>query len=327
MASVLALVIIACVAAAVVGAVATLSFRRLSAVRDAMHAIGTGDGDLTQRLPADGSDEVAQIARAFNTFADKLCTTMRQIRDASESVRAASDEIAAGNVDLSRRTESAAASLQQTAASMEEITATVSQSASSAKHANESVGSASRVAANGGIVISEVITTMGQIEHASVKVSDIIGVIEGIAFQTNILALNAAVEAARAGDQGRGFAVVAGEVRGLAQRSAQAAKEIKALIESTVGSVTSGSDQVRRAGDTMNEIVSNVSKVTSIISEITHAAAEQTRGIQEVNKAVSQLDEMVQQNAALVEQSTAAAAALQTQAGSLAGAVGQFRLG
>ncbi|MBP0622012.1 methyl-accepting chemotaxis protein [Cupriavidus consociatus] len=326
-ASVIALVLIAAVAAIVVWGVATMSLRGLGTVRDAMDAIGSGDGDLTQRLPAHGNDEVAQIARAFNTFADKLCTTMRQIRDASESVRAASDEIAAGNIDLSRRTESAAASLEQTAASMEEITATVSQSASSAQHANESITTASRVAADGGVVIGEVIATMGQIENASVKVSDIIGVIEGIAFQTNILALNAAVEAARAGDQGRGFAVVAGEVRALAQRSAQAAKEIKTLIESTVGSVTSGSGQVRRAGETMDEIVSNVSKVTGIINEITHAAMEQTRDIQEVNKAVSQLDEMVQQNAALVEQSTAAASALQTQAGSLAGAVGQFRLG
>ncbi len=326
-AAVAALIIIACVAAVVAGAVTAVSFRRLSQIRDAMRAIGSGDGDLTQRLPADGRDEVAQIAVAFNTFADKLCTVMRDIRDTSESVRAASDEIAAGNIDLSRRTESAAASLEQTAASMEEITATVSQSANSAQQANESVGAASRVAENGGVVIGEVISTMGEIESASVRVADIINVIEGIAFQTNILALNAAVEAARAGDQGRGFAVVAGEVRALAQRSAQAAKEIKTLIESTVGSVTTGSGQVQRAGETMHEIVSNVSKVTGIIAEITHAAIEQTRGIQEVNKAVTQLDEMVQQNAALVEQSTAAASALQTQAASLAGAVGQFRLG
>ncbi|CAE6709706.1 methyl-accepting chemotaxis protein [Paraburkholderia haematera] len=325
-ASVIALIVIAVIAAAIVAAVTAVSFQRLSKVRDAMDAIGSGEGDLTQRLPAAGNDEVAQIARSFNTFIDKLSHVMRQIRDASESVRVAANEIAAGNVDLSGRTESAAASLQQTAASMEEITSTVTQSASAAKQADDTAVSASRVASRGGVVISDVITTMGEIEQASVKISDIIGVIDGIAFQTNILALNAAVEAARAGEQGRGFAVVAGEVRSLAQRSAQAAKEIKALIESTVASVTSGSGQVRQAGETMTEIVSNVANVTTIISEITQAANEQTRGIQEVNRAVSQLDEMVQQNAALVEESTAAAAALQSQAVSLASAVTQFKL-
>ena len=324
--SIIALIVIAGIAAAIVAAVTAVSFRRLSQVRDAMDAIGSGEGDLTQRLPAIGEDEVAQIARSFNSFIDKLSRVMRQIRDASESVRVAANEIAAGNVDLSGRTESAAASLQQTAASMEEITATVGQSASSAKQADDTAASASLVASRGGVVISEVITTMREIESASVKIADIIGVIDGIAFQTNILALNAAVEAARAGEQGRGFAVVAGEVRSLAQRSAQAAKEIKGLIESTVSSVASGSNQVRHAGETMTEIVSNVSNVTTIISEITQAATEQTRGIQEVNRAVSQLDEMVQQNAALVEQSTAAAAALQSQAVSLATAVTQFRL-
>ncbi|MDR3379530.1 methyl-accepting chemotaxis protein [Cupriavidus basilensis] len=327
MASVFVLIVIACVAAAIVAGVTAVSFRRLSVIRDAMRDIGSGDGDLTRRLPANGSDEVAQIAQAFNAFAEKLVSVMRQIRDASASVHAAADEIAAGNIDLSRRTESAAASLEETAASMEQITATVSQSAMSAKQADASAIAASQVAGNGGAAIGEAIQTMSEIEQASVKVSDIIGVIEGIAFQTNILALNAAVEAARAGEQGRGFAVVAGEVRGLAQRSSQAAKEIKTLIETTVDSVVSGSGQVRRAGDTMNAIVGNVDKVTSIISEITNAAQEQTRGIQEVNRAVTQLDQMVQQNAALVEESTAAAEALQGQAGALAGVVGQFRLG
>ncbi|MCG5075646.1 methyl-accepting chemotaxis protein [Paraburkholderia tagetis] len=321
-----ALVVIAVLAALVVGAVATVSFQRLSRVRDAMDAIGKGEGDLTQRLPATGNDEVAQIARSFNAFMDKLRDVMRHIRDASESVRTASDEIAAGNVDLSGRTESAAASLEETAASMEQITATVAQSANAAQQADVTASSASTVASRGGAVISDVVDTMGAIEHASVKIADIIGVIDGIAFQTNILALNAAVEAARAGEQGRGFAVVAGEVRSLAQRSAQAAREIKALIESTVASVSSGSQLVRRAGETMDEIVANVSNVTTIISEVTHAADEQTRGIQEVNRAVSQLDEMVQQNAALVEQSTAAAAALRGQAANLAQTVGQFKL-
>ena len=325
-ASVIALLVIACVAGGVVAAVTAVSFQRLSRVRDAMDAISAGEGDLTQRLPAEGSDEVAQIARSFNGFMDKLRDVMRQIREASESVRIASDEIAAGNVDLSSRTESAAASLEETAASMEEITATVDQSASAARQADDTANSASEVASRGGVAITDVVRTMAEIETASVKIADITGVIDGIAFQTNILALNAAVEAARAGEEGRGFAVVAGEVRSLAQRSAQAAREIKALIESTVASVKSGSDQVRQAGETMSEIVTNVSNVTTIISEVTHATDEQTRGIQEVNRAVSQLDEMVQQNAALVEQSTAAATALRAQANNLANSVGQFRL-
>ncbi|PXW23730.1 methyl-accepting chemotaxis protein [Paraburkholderia caballeronis] len=324
--SLIALVVIAAIAAALVAAATAVSFRRLSQVRDAMDAVGAGESDLTLRLPVAGNDEVAQIARSFNAFMDKLRNVMRHLRDTSHSVRTATDEIAAGNVDLSGRTEAAAASLQQTAASMEQITATVGQSANAARQADATAASASAVASRGGVVIADVVTTMGTIENASVKIADIIGVIDGIAFQTNILALNAAVEAARAGEQGRGFAVVASEVRSLAQRSAQAAKEIKELIESTVASVSSGSQQVRHAGDTMAEIVSNVSNVTTIISEVTQAADEQTRGIQEVNRAVSQLDEMVQQNAALVEESTAAATALRAQAADLAEVVGQFRL-
>ncbi|HEM7848752.1 TPA: methyl-accepting chemotaxis protein [Burkholderia multivorans] len=325
-ASLITMIVIVAVASLIVGAITTTAFRRLSQVRLAMAEIGSGGGDLTQRLPAEGRDEVADIARSFNRFVDKLSDVIRQIRDASESVRTAANEIAAGNQDLSSRTESAAASLEETAASMEQITATVGQSAAAAGQADERAAAASRIASHGGAVVSDVVATMAKIEEASGRIGDIIGVIDGIAFQTNILALNAAVEAARAGEQGRGFAVVAQEVRSLAQRSAQAAREVKVLVESTVDSVSAGSGQVRQAGETMREIVSNVANVTTIISEITHAANEQTRGIQEVNRAVTQLDEMVQQNAALVEQSTAAASALQTQANALASTVGQFRV-
>ena len=325
--AVVTLVVLIALASLIVGAVTATAFRRLSQVRDAMAAIGSGEGDLTQRLPDEGRDEVADIARSFNRFVDKLQQVMQQIRDASESVRTAANEIAAGNQDLSSRTEAAAASLEETAASMEEITATVGQSASAAGQADERAAAASKIASHGGAVVSDVVATMEKIEEASGRIGDIIGVIDGIAFQTNILALNAAVEAARAGEQGRGFAVVAQEVRSLAQRSAQAAREVKVLVESTVASVEAGSGQVRQAGETMSEIVTNVANVTTIISEITHAANEQTRGIQEVNRAVTQLDEMVQQNAALVEQSTAAASALQTQAHQLAATVGQFKVG
>ncbi|KVZ09627.1 methyl-accepting chemotaxis protein [Burkholderia stagnalis] len=324
--AVVTLVVIIALAALIIGAVTATAFRRLSQVRDAMAAIGSGDGDLTQRLPDEGRDEVADIARSFNSFVNKLQQVMQQIRDASESVRTAANEIAAGNQDLSSRTEAAAASLEETAASMEEITATVGQSAAAADQADERAAAASKIASHGGVVVSDVVSTMEKIEEASGRIGDIIGVIDGIAFQTNILALNAAVEAARAGEQGRGFAVVAQEVRSLAQRSAQAAREVKVLVESTVASVEAGSGQVRQAGETMSEIVTNVANVTTIISEITHAANEQTRGIQEVNRAVTQLDEMVQQNAALVEQSTAAASALQTQAHQLAATVGQFKV-
>jgi len=324
--SAIALVLIVLVATAIVSTITSKAFQRLSRVRDAMDAIGSGTSDLSQRLPVYGSDEVTQIARSFNAFVDKLQHVMLQIRDASESVRQSAVEIAAGNHDLSARTESAAASLEQTAASMEEITATVSHSANSAREANDLTSAASVVASRGGDVVSQVVHTMATVESDSGKIGDIIGVIDGIAFQTNILALNAAVEAARAGEQGRGFAVVAGEVRSLAQRSAQAAKEIKSLIESTIASVASGSSQVKRAGDTMNEIVSNVSNVTTVMAEITHATDEQMRGIHEVNRAVSQLDQIVQQNAALVEESAAAASTLQTQAAHLADAIGQFKL-
>lgn len=324
--SLVAFAVLVATAAAVISAVTHVAFRRLSAVRDAMESIGSGAGDLTQRLPDQGVDEVAQIARSFNAFVGRLNEVMQRVRDTSESVRHSAAEIASGNHDLSQRTESAAASLQQTAASMEQITATVTQSADAARQANGTSSTAMDAASRGGAIIAEVVSTMLEIEDASGKMSEIITVIDGIAFQTNILALNAAVEAARAGEGGRGFAVVAGEVRSLAQRSAQAAKEIKTLIDSNVARVSSGADLVREAGNTMDEIVGCVSNVTTIVGEIANAADEQSRGIVEVNRAVTHLDEMVQQNATLVEESAAAASALQRQAGDLADTVGQFRI-
>ncbi|WP_459177066.1 methyl-accepting chemotaxis protein [Ewingella americana] len=324
--SLITLIVIVLISTAVISLIISKAFRRLSEVRDTLNAISSGEDNLTQRLPIDGHDEVTQIAIAFNTFVDKLSKVMAEIRTTSESVKIAADEIAAGNHDLSGRTEAAAASLQQTAASLEQITATVSQSASSAKQASETAKSASAAASRGNDVVTNVITTMESIESASSKIGDITGVIDGIAFQTNILALNAAVEAARAGEQGRGFAVVASEVRSLAQRSAQAAKEIKVLIESTVSSVASGSAQVRLASSSMSEIVSNVSNVSSVMLEITHASEEQMLSINEINRAITQLDSMVQQNAAMVQESTGAASALQEQATGLAVAVGHFRV-
>lgn len=324
--SLIALALLLTVAAVIAGFVTSAALKRLSLVRDAMHAIGSGTGNLTQRLPDTGRDEVAQIARAFNTFIDKLSHVMMRVRDASLSVHLASNEIASGNADLASRTEAAATNLQETAASLEQITSTVAQSAESAKQANARAESASHVAALGGSVVGDVVSTMKAIELASSKIGDITGVIDGIAFQTNILALNAAVEAARAGPEGRGFAVVAAEVRALAQRSAQAAKEIKALIGTTIRSVESGSAQVGQAGTTMCDIVASVDGVSVIMTEITRAANEQSTSVVEVNRAVSQLDQMVQQNAALVEESAAAAAALQSQAARLAEAVGEFTL-
>nr|WP_113864818.1 methyl-accepting chemotaxis protein [Brenneria salicis]NMN92403.1 methyl-accepting chemotaxis sensory transducer with Cache sensor [Brenneria salicis ATCC 15712 = DSM 30166]RBP67743.1 methyl-accepting chemotaxis sensory transducer with Cache sensor [Brenneria salicis ATCC 15712 = DSM 30166]RLM32288.1 chemotaxis protein [Brenneria salicis ATCC 15712 = DSM 30166] len=320
------LLVIALLGSLVVGFIITSTLKRLLLIRDAMDDISHGNNDLTQRLPDEGHDEVAQIARSFNIFIDKLGQVMSQIRDISASLQMAADEISAGNNDLSSRTESAASSIQQTAVALEQISATVTQSAGSAQQVNAKALTLAKDAGVGGKVVSDVIVTMEDIVAASGKIGDIIGVIDGIAFQTNILALNAAVEAARAGEQGRGFAVVAGEVRNLAQRSAQAAKEIKALIESTVASVTSGSTQVRQASSTMNEIVGGVSTVTTVMSEITHAADEQMRGIHEINKAVAQLDSMVQQNAALVQESAAASAALQSQADDLTAVIGHFKV-
>jgi methyl-accepting chemotaxis protein len=257
---------------------------------------------------------------------DSVRTTVSQVRASSDSIATASGQIAAGNQDLSSRTEQTASNLQQAASSMEQLTGTVKQSADSARQANQLAASAAEVAQRGGSVVSQVVTTMDEINASSKKIADIIGVIDGIAFQTNILALNAAVEAARAGEQGRGFAVVASEVRSLAGRSAEAAKEIKGLIGASVDKVETGSRLVAEAGSTMSEIVGSVQRVTDIIGEITAASSEQSDGIGQINTAVTQLDQMTQQNAALVEESAAAAESLKQQTVSLTQVVGTFKL-
>ncbi|MES2257180.1 MAG: methyl-accepting chemotaxis protein [Pseudomonadota bacterium] len=324
--TVVSIIALAVAAVLLVGALVTSAFARLSEIRDAMNEISTGSGDLTQQLPAHGQDEVAQIATAFNLFTDKMNDILLRIRDGSVAIQAATSEIAGGNADLSARTESQASSLEQTAASMEEMTATVRQNAANAKHADELTAAASALASKGGAVIGDVVFTMNSIRASSSRIVDIIGVIDGIAFQTNILALNAAVEAARAGEQGRGFAVVAGEVRNLAHRSASAAKEIKELINDSVSKVESGSKQVTAAGATMDDIVESVQRVAGIMTEITSASVEQGSGIEEINRAVTQMDEMTQQNAALVEQAAAAAESLEDQAVKLSEAVAIFKL-
>jgi methyl-accepting chemotaxis protein len=325
-ASALSLVVLVLTGGAVMHWLVATLLKRLVTIRDAMHAISNGTDDLSQRLPENGNDEVAEIARAFNAFSDKLAVVMVKLRDSSTSVKFAAREIAAGNQDLSGRTEQAASSLRGTASAIEQITASVGQSTDSAAQANGQAQAASEAASRGGDVVKQAITTMQSIEEASSKIGDITSVIDGIAFQTNILALNAAVEAARAGEQGRGFAVVAGEVRTLASRSAQAAKEIKSLIESTTQSVSTGSRYVRLAGESMGDIVSGIDSVSVIMREITVATSEQMKGIQEINHAVIDLDRMVQQNAELVVESAAAADALQLQAAELAETAGHFRI-
>ncbi|MFY3625777.1 methyl-accepting chemotaxis protein [Achromobacter xylosoxidans] len=283
-------------------------------------------GDLGQPILAVTRDETGRLLRALHDMQDKLAGAVRTIRAGSETISSAAGQIAAGNTDLSSRTEEQAASLEETAASMEELASTVKQNADNARQANQLAASASEVAQRGGAVVSAVVSTMGDISASSRKISEIVSVIDGIAFQTNILALNAAVEAARAGEQGKGFAVVAGEVRSLAQRSAQAAREVKTLIEASVSKVAEGAGHAENAGTTMQEVVASVKRVTDIMGEIAAASQEQATGIEQVNRAVSQMDEVTQQNAALVEEAAAAAGSMQDQAHALVRAVGVFRL-
>ena len=284
-------------------------------------------GNLTVQSSDDRQDEFGHLLRSVSQMAAKLRGLVSEVRSGVDSMSNASVEIATGNHDLSSRTEQTAANLEETAASMEELTATVTQSADTARQANQLASTAAQAAGRGGEVVAQVVTSMQTITHSSRKIADIIGTIDGIAFQTNILALNAAVEAARAGEQGRGFAVVASEVRGLAQRSAEAAKEIKGLITASVESVETGSEQVTQAGQAMDEIVSSVRRVSDLIGEITASSSEQRDGIAQVNVAVTQLDQMTQQNAALVEESAAAASSLRDQAQRLAEVVSVFNVG
>jgi methyl-accepting chemotaxis protein len=283
-------------------------------------------GDLTEKIDADYMGTFGELKNYCNETTSSLTGMLGDIRIAADTIFTASSEIAQGNADLSSRTEQQAANLEETASSMEELTSTVKLNADNAKQANVLAEQASTVAIDGGTLIQQVVTTMNAINESARKISDIIGVIDGIAFQTNILALNAAVEAARAGDQGRGFAVVASEVRTLAQRSANAAKDIKALISDSVQKIDNGNQLVGKSGDTMKEIVNAIKRVNDIMAEIAAASAEQSTGIEEVSTAVSQMDEMTQQNAALVEQAAAAAESMQSQADQLTQSVAQFRL-
>jgi len=302
-----------------------------STTRPIVEAVGiaraVAAGDLAMEIRADGRNETGLLLAALHEMKTRLATTVGEVRRNAEGVATASAQIAQGNNDLSSRTEQQAASLEETAASMEELNATVRQNADNARQANQLAAAASTVAIQGGEVVGEVVGTMKGINDSSKKIADIIGVIDGIAFQTNILALNAAVEAARAGEQGRGFAVVASEVRSLAQRSAEAAKDIKSLISASVERVEHGTALVDRAGTTMQEVVTSIRRVTDIMGEISAASTEQSSGVAQVGEAVTQMDRATQQNAALVEESAAAAESLKTQADRLVEAVAVFKIG
>ncbi|WP_022981866.1 methyl-accepting chemotaxis protein [Ideonella sp. B508-1] len=309
-----------------IGLLATRSITRpMAQAVQAAEAIGAGD--LTAPIPEGGADEVGRLLQALRGMQAALGRVVGTVRQNAEGLATASAQIASGNTDLSQRTEEQASSLQQTAATMEQLGSTVRNNADGARQADQLAKGAAAVASEGGDVVGQVVTTMQGISDSSRKIGDIIGVIDGIAFQTNILALNAAVEAARAGEQGRGFAVVAGEVRTLAQRSAEAAKEIRSLVIRNVEQVEQGSQLVDRAGQTMQDIVQSIQRVSDIVAEITSATVEQSHGIGQVGNAIGQMDQVTQQNAALVEQSAAAAESLRTQAQQLVNVVGVFKLG
>ncbi|RJF95274.1 HAMP domain-containing protein [Noviherbaspirillum saxi] len=313
------------VATVMLGLVITASIT--APLRAAVHVAETvAAGDLTSRIEVTSNDETGQLQRALQQMNANLLKMIGEVRSGTNAIAAGSNEIASGNLELSSRTEQQASSLEETATSMEELTSTVKQNADNARQANQLAVSASTVAVKGGEVVAQVVDTMGSINESAKKIVDIIGVIDGIAFQTNILALNAAVEAARAGEQGRGFAVVASEVRNLAQRSAAAAKEIKALIGDSVDKVDTGSKLVTQAGSTMDEIVESVKRVTDIMAEIMAASQEQSAGIEQVNQAINQMDQVTQQNAALVEEAAAASQGMQNQASNLEQVVSVFKL-
>ncbi|MFJ3047761.1 methyl-accepting chemotaxis protein [Herbaspirillum chlorophenolicum] len=319
---------LAVVALLLAAAVALLVSRSIT--RPLINAVAVArrvaDGDLSTHVEVKSKDETGELMAALKLMNENLCSIVSRVRSGTDTINHASGEIASGNMDLSSRTEQQAGSLEETASAMEELTSTVKQNADNARQANQLAVSASGVAVEGGTVVNQVVDTMASINESSRKIVDIIGVIDGIAFQTNILALNAAVEAARAGEQGRGFAVVASEVRSLAQRSATAAKEIKALIDDSVTKVDTGSKLVAQAGSTMTEVVSSVKRVTDIVAEISSASQEQSTGIEEINRAITLMDESTQQNAALVEEAAAAAQAMQEQAAQLMEAVSVFKL-
>ncbi|WP_322997778.1 methyl-accepting chemotaxis protein [Castellaniella sp.] len=297
-------------------------------LRDAVSvAESIAHNDLSHQITSTSTNEIGQLLQALGRMAQNLRSTVGKVRGGADSIASAAGQISAGNLDLSSRTEEQASSLAQTAATMEEITATVRQNADNAQQANSLAAAAAHTASSGGAMVAELVGTMGEINSKSQQVADIIGVIDSIAFQTNILALNAAVEAARAGEQGRGFAVVAAEVRALAQRSAGAAKEIKDLIDTSVQAASKGNEQAAHAGNTMQEIVDSINRVTDIMGEISAASREQTTGIEEINSAITQMDDVTRQNASLVEESAAAATSLQEQADTLAHLVATFNLG